>query len=105
MVSLGTPLTAQSPSTKKRWPKGWQSHCMAGGTAPPWDRATRRALQRKGRWGGGRAGWGVGVKVGGTQSWVPGDTQGTSPAPPSPAVEGAAPHSRPRSGSSGAGWP
>lgn len=50
-LSRGGLRTAQSPSTKKRWPKGWQSHCMARGTEPPCDRQTRRALLRKKRCG------------------------------------------------------
>lgn len=54
MLSLGVLFTDQSPSTKKRWPRGWQSHCMAGGTVPLCERDTCRALHRKGRCGGDR---------------------------------------------------
>lgn len=49
MLSLGMLRIAQSPSTKKRWPSGWQSHCIAGGTLPLADRHTWRALLRKTR--------------------------------------------------------
>lgn len=50
-LSLGGLLTAQSPSTKKRWPTGWQSHCMASGTEPLCARQAWRALLRKKRCG------------------------------------------------------
>lgn len=46
-LSLGGLHTAQSPSTKKRWPTGWQSHCMAMGTEPLCARQAWRALFRK----------------------------------------------------------
>ena len=51
-LSRGAVHTAQSPSTKKRWPIGWQSHCMARGTEPLCAREAWRALLRKKRCGG-----------------------------------------------------
>lgn len=48
-LSLGALHTAQSPSTKKRWPTGWHSHCMARGTEPLCARQAWRALLRKKR--------------------------------------------------------
>lgn len=61
-VSRGVLSTAQSPSTKKRWPTGWQSHCMAGGTEPLCARQAWRALLRKKRCRGGK--WAVTVDTG-----------------------------------------
>ena len=48
-LSLGVLHRAQLPSTKKRWPTGWQSHCMARGTEPLCARQAWRALLRKKR--------------------------------------------------------
>lgn len=56
--------TAQSPSTKKRWPTGWQSHCMARGTEPLCARQAWRALLRKKRCGGGELGCHTGARQG-----------------------------------------
>lgn len=55
-LSLGGLRTAQSPSTKKRWPTGWQSHCMASGTEPLCAWQAWRALLRKKRCGEGEMG-------------------------------------------------
>lgn len=49
MLFLGMLRIAQSPSTKKRWPSGWHSHCIAGGTLPLADRHTWRPLLRNTR--------------------------------------------------------
>lgn len=58
-LSRGALHTAQSPSTKKRWPTGWQIHCMARGTAPLCARQAWRAPLRKKRCGGEGRSWAV----------------------------------------------
>lgn len=63
-LSLGALHTAQSPSTKKRWPTGWHSHCMARGTEPLCARQAWRALLRKKRCGGGERGCHTGPRQG-----------------------------------------
>lgn len=80
-LSLGALHTAQSPSTKKRWPTGWHSHCMARGTEPLWARQAWRALLRKKRCRGGELGCHTGPRQGlKTRPWP--ETRARPGSPP-----------------------
>lgn len=91
-LSLGGLHTAQSPSTKKRWPTGWQSHCMASGTEPLCARQAWRALLRKKRCGKTELGCHTGPQQGlKPRPWSPPHDQ--VPHPVQPLTQGATSHS------------